>query len=403
MSLNPYAEPLKLAENNALILRTKLTNVKSEIDKYESINLNTLQEDLKKLNNNEKQKNLEQDQLILEIKKVESELSSVLVLKNSLWNPKNWFDVKQREIRNQARRIQNFLQEKQKTKSKFSESLQTCKKMIKAKEDEVRWFEAFNFDSTKLSYFDLSKQLSEIKKQIGTLRQKKSKVDDAVQPILNQINNVKQNITISQSARNLAKSLEDELSNADNSYERAMVHQKCEKEFGMGNPNKVISKKDAEIRRLGSDLLKLEKRARNVVLISARDIKQLIIDGNNLCYEGDSFIGLKALKKLTQVVSDNYQITLVFDASIRRILQIGDSEVRNLFGNEVKIHVVATSIKADETVLDLAGVSDTTYVISNDRFAEFHEKKAVKDQRIIRHEIVGGRILIHDLGVAEIY
>jgi len=94
---------------------------------------------------------------------------------------------------------------------------------------------------------------------------------------------------------------------------------------------------------------------------------------------------------------------VVFDASIRRALQSGDAEVRGVFGGNVKIHVVATSVKADATVLDLAGSDKTAFVISNDRFAEFWEKPAVKDGRLIRHEIVAGRVLIHDLGISEAY
>jgi hypothetical protein len=40
------------------------------------------------------------------------------------------------------------------------------------------------------------------------------------------------------------------------------------------------------------------------------------------------------------------------------------------------------------------------YVLSNDRFAEYAEKPAVRDGRVLRHEILNGRILVHDLDVA---
>ncbi|TVO80483.1 hypothetical protein [Shewanella algae] len=134
-----------------------------------------------------------------------------------------------------------------------------------------------------------------------------------------------------------------------------------------------------------------------------RDIQKLVLDGNNLCYQGDTFIGLVALKTLVPILAGDFEIIVVFDASIRRALGSGDSDVRDVLGNDIEVHVVATSVKADETVLDLAGTDKTTFVVSNDRFAEFGEKPAIRDQRVIRHEIVSGQVLIHDLGVSETF
>jgi hypothetical protein len=36
-------------------------------------------------------------------------------------------------------------------------------------------------------------------------------------------------------------------------------------------------------------------------------------------------------------------------------------------------------------------------VISNDRFRDYTDKPAVRDDRLIRHEIVAGQVLVHDL------
>jgi hypothetical protein len=235
------------------------------------------------------------------------------------------------------------------------------------------------------------------------LIEKKNKVDTALEPIVKQVNDAKAKISRAQNDRKRAQTLERNLSNAGNSYERAMAHQACENEFDTGSPSKVISIKEAEIRRLERDLEKMEKRAKDIVTRAARDVKQLVIDGNNLCYEGDKFIGLDALKALVPALADLYKIQIVFDASIRRLLHSGDAEVRDAFGNAAQTHIVATKVKADETVLDLAGATKTAFVVSNDRFAEFQEKPTVSDDRFIRHEIVGGRIFIHDLGISETY
>ena len=106
---------------------------------------------------------------------------------------------------------------------------------------------------------------------------------------------------------------------------------------------------------------------------------------------------------MARILSERYVVTIVFDASIRRILGARGADIQRTLGADAEVHVVATREKADETVLELAGLNEGSFVISNDRFAEFREKLAVKEGRLIRHEIVGGRILVHDLGIAEYY
>jgi hypothetical protein len=186
-------------------------------------------------------------------------------------------------------------------------------------------------------------------------------------------------------------------------YQRAMSHQKCEEIFGTGSPRKVIAKKESEIRRLDRDIEKLEKRAKNIADKTARHIKKLILDGNNLSYQGDVFIGLSALKPLVPILASEYEVVLIFDASIRRALDSDDSDIRDIFGGDIQVHIVATGIMADETIIDLADSDNTTFIVSNDRFAEFGEKAAIRDRRVIRHEIVAGRLLIHDLEISETF
>lgn len=190
--------------------------------------------------------------------------------------------------------------------------------------------------------------------------------------------------------------MDNELSNTNSSYERAMIHNECEKKFGISSPKKVISQKESEICRIDRDLEKLLKRTSSVADKSARNIKKLILDGNNLSFQGDTFIGLTALKSFLPTFADEYEVVVVFDASIRRSLRCNNSDIRNSLGSDIQIYAVANSVQADETLLDIAGSDDTTFVVSNDRFAEFGDNK-----RIIRHEIVSGHVLISDLSLSE--
>lgn len=197
-----------------------------------------------------------------------------------------------------------------------------------------------------------------------------------------------------------ASELNDQLDRASNGYERAMVHEECERRFGDGSPNRVINSSRRQIQSIERNLAKLKSRLEHIAQNAMRVIEKLVFDGNNLCYQGRDFCGIGPVKVAVQRLAGRYRILIVFDASIRPKLRMSDSEIAQLFGDAATVHVVATKKKADETVLDLAA-SEDAYVVSNDRFGDFPEKAPVRERRLIRHEIVDGRVLIHDLGVNE--
>ena len=204
-----------------------------------------------------------------------------------------------------------------------------------------------------------------------------------------------------------------DLSRAGTTYERAMLHQECEREFGHGKPGEAsreirrqmgpLQKKVAEhqhkVRQLRRDMAKTEERITDLVAIATRDINALIIDGNNCCYQGGDFIGLAALNPMTASLADRFAVTVVFDASILQLLGVGDDYFRSALPS-ASAYVVAPGVKADETILDTAH-EPTTWVISNDRFGEFRDKAPVQGGRVIRHQILADRVLVHDLDVNE--
>ena len=403
MTLNPFCEQLESAEQKASELAAGLQKVRQEIEWFEGARLDTLLCQLDELRSEAEDHLGECDRISAEAEQIEQNIQAVSGSINTLWNPKNWFDSQQRGYRAQVAKLKDSLKKTKGRLSKSQGSLRDVLRREKEKTDEVENYRIFDFDAKNNERSNLARQLSEQKEQVQIISNRKQQVDTAIEPIISQIREVDRKKSEAVAAMQRAQMLDNELSDAQNSYDRAMVHRTCEDMFGTGSPRKVISKMEAEVRRLDRDCEKLKARARSVASKATRDVRQLILDGNNLCYEGDRFLGLDALRALVPALSECYDVTVVFDASIRRALQSGDAEVRGVFGGNVKIHVVATSVKADATVLDLAGSDKTAFVISNDRFAEFWEKPAVKDGRLIRHEIVAGRVLIHDLGISEAY
>ena len=99
----------------------------------------------------------------------------------------------------------------------------------------------------------------------------------------------------------------------------------------------------------------------------------------------------------------SYKITVIFDASIRRILKANDQKIRKLLPKAIDLHVVATRQAADETILEYAAKQESTYVITNDRFADFSSNIVVRENRLIRYEIMANSVFIHDLGMSCSY
>lgn len=208
-----------------------------------------------------------------------------------------------------------------------------------------------------------------------------------------------------------AERIDRELSHESSKYERWRLHEESQRLLGDGKPRLVLQDlrvqtgpvrsalrgRKSEIARLRRDRDKTADRVQRIFTIASSDIRALIIDGNNCCYEGDQFIRLAALIPLAGRLASRYDVTVIFDADIRGLLHANDTALRSVMPS-VNIHVVATGTKADETIL-AAAEDPCTWVISNDRFGDFGDRAAVRERRVIRHEILNGHVMVHDLNL----
>lgn len=201
-----------------------------------------------------------------------------------------------------------------------------------------------------------------------------------------------------------AQSMDDEMSRAANGYERAQIHERSKQTFGDPSPRKVKVFKERELESIDRNIKKLQTRLEAIAEKSSRVIRRLVIDGNNMCYlhSPRRFLGLSALRPLANALAEKHEVLVVFDASIREQLRKNDRQISDCFSNRVRVHIVATGQKADESLLRIASEKDD-WVISGDRFGEYPEMPAVKNKRLIRHEILEGKVLINDLGVDVCY
>lgn len=119
-----------------------------------------------------------------------------------------------------------------------------------------------------------------------------------------------------------------------------------------------------------------------------------------MCYEGQSFIGLRAISALIRELGGRYKTTVVFDASIRAMLRTDTQGIERALGASVNTHVAPSKTAADEYLLKLADLDNTAYILSNDRFAEYHDYNVVKSGRVFRFLVAEGKLMANDIDIS---
>ena len=87
------------------------------------------------------------------------------------------------------------------------------------------------------------------------------------------------------------------------------------------------------------------------------------------------------------------------DSGIQGMLKTNEQYIRGVFSKNVSVHIVAPRQPADYTILTYADSFPKSWIISNDRFSDFPDLKIVRENRIFRHEIINGRVLVNSLDI----
>jgi len=207
--------------------------------------------------------------------------------------------------------------------------------------------------------------------------------------------------------------------------ERKWIHGNCERELGHRSPNAVIERCEGKLRGVEGSLEKIRLRVETAVLMAQREIRHIVIDGSNLCYvdqgsrsksdPGAHHAGqaandggsnnrpkkrptLVALEALVPVLAKSYEVTLIFDANIRHQLHMSDRDFEARFP-QARVHVLPNGRQADEPALIAAEDDAHTFVLSNDGFRDYPEKRAVKEKRLLQHLITERSVHIFDLHI----
>ncbi len=278
----------------------------------------------------------------------------------------------------------------------FSKAVELGRKI----KNEIAMARAFDPLLAQSAIAALKANLAQIEPQLASLLQRSNDLDEIMREPLENMRKHKAERAMTMARISRAEAFDSALSNASSSYERAKIHEQCDSELGDSKPGNVLRQSRGALRSVDDKLRKLQARVDGLIRFATLDIRHIVIDGNNLCYEGKRFLRLAALEALVPILVRKYKVTLIFDASIRRKLELSGKDIEARFPRAERVHIVASKRTADETVLAAAGDDPHTFVLSNDRFVDYPEKMAVKEDRVLRHEIVSQAAYIHELRIA---
>ena len=311
-----------------------------------------------------------------------------------------YFTAEQKQLRSEAARLVSELASAKQQLSKDQGTLDKVRSDINAARKRISDHLNFDLSGSEMRLSSLGPEIERLKAAHAADSAELVRIETKIRPHTQELDRLKSELATLNADIARANRFEQELSSAANSYERAMIHKECEEKFGTGSPKQVISDRRRKIRSLENNIPKLERRIREELQKLERTIGHLLIDGNNACYEGQSFIGLRAISALLRELGGRYKTTVVFDASIRAMLKTDTQGVERALGTTVNTHVAPTKSAADEYLLKLADQDNSAFILSNDRFAEYHDYSAVKSGRLFRFLIADGKLMANDIDVA---
>jgi hypothetical protein len=398
MNLNPHTKQLTELSERTNRLAKELHQLGGVIAAYESNSKEQLWRELNREVESHNHILSQLEQACAEAENARKKLQRVQSAIGTLWNPLNWADDEQERLRISRDRLVSELRELENRKQGIDQQFREAQSRYKNAKEWYEWYIGFDIDTERNRHARLADQARTATIERDHLQLRQLAVEKALRPHLASIAEIERELEDLRARKSLAEGFQSRLDEAGSSYERKLIHDKCEQAFGHGNPRKVLNETRPLIERFERDLNKTVDRATQAARDAGLVIASIVIDGNNLCFtSGSRFVGIEVLQKVVSDLSSKYQMFVVFDASIRRRLGLNDKAIQGRLDQAAEVHIMPSKEKADETVLDLAGKLSDRFVLSNDRYAEFPEKPAVAEGRLLKHEIVDGRVFIRAL------
>lgn len=389
MHNNQHADRLVILERQAQQVEAKIRRLRTDLNWFERFDPEISRNEFTKT---QRENQILRDQLV----KIENscqfastELSKAEAEAKLGWSPVYWFSSKRnvavRQLATMRERLSLFKDREEEVKSQLSKNEQAAQRLS----DGIRDYLRFNLLQTKIAIAKHDDELQKLQPIIEETREASAHWEAVAgtvfrnwKSVCDELGSVKQDIAE-------AEYFDEQLSSASTSHERAGIHHNCELHFGPGqsSPRQVLKDRYYRQRKLEQEEKKHSLRLRDITRLLNKKIRTLVVDGNNLCYRNEDggkrhFIGLMALKVLVPRLVETFDVSIVFDPGICSQLKITEDILQAVFP-EARVQVMPPNLTADHTVLAEAEFNTETYVISADRFKDYREMAAVRENRVL--------------------
>lgn len=403
MSINPFIKDIEVLESERLQQSRDLQDWKTKLAWFEEFNLD---ETNFQLRHSERVGAEAQTRLYQAQQAVFGPVSLVkqLKIKTAMgFDPRYWLSAERAIAKRQLMTAEQEMAVRMSKVASIETERAKAAEINRKLQGEIAIARTFDPLLARSAITGLQTNLSRIEPQLANLRLR----SDDLEEILREMRESKLKFEMSRaeimSRISRAKEFDSKLTNARTGSERRVIHGECLSRLGNGSPGEVLAQNQSALRGVDDSIKKLQARIDKCIRFAQLDIQHIVIDGNNLCYQQNRFIGLVALEALVPKLAQRYSVSLIFDSGVRRMLGLKNRDIEARFPQAERVHIVAPGQKADETVLLVGSDDSCTFVLSNDRFVDYPEIMAVKDGRLLRHEIVGQTVYIHDLQIAVMF
>jgi len=392
--IGELADRLRDRQGTRRALLHKIENYKSFAPKLERSKIDQLENTATHLSQEIKDLKLKVKNLENRLKDNKSAIVNWLIFWKFFTNKQKLLRIETNRICGEISTVKTCLFNDQETLSK------TLAEKLSA-QNRLSYHENFNLKDAEIRLTSLEKEIEQIESDQAASSAKLEKIETKIQPIKEELDRMKSERDTLNENIDIADLLCRELSSASDSYGRKKVHEKCGKIFDTDKPRKVIKDSENRIQRIDRSIPKLERRIREELQKLDRNIRHPLIDGTNACYQGQRFIKLRGISSLLNAIRDDpYEITVVFDAKIRKLLKTDDQNIKQILGPSVTTYIAPSKGAADEYLLNLAGEDQSTFILSNDRYIEFLDYDAVKSDRLIKFLIADEKFIINELDIS---
>ncbi len=389
MYKNHHAQRLASLKREAEQKASNIQHLQAEIDWFDSFDQETNHSRLAKVQRDGQVLSEQLAQVEAGLSAARSELTQARGTAVAGWSPLHWFSSERSVAKRQVDTVGVRLRQLEQRRKGLASGLGDSERLELRLLTDLQRYRAFDSLQARSTIVLMREELHRLQGVSEEVRQASERWEAAAGEVFRYWKAAHDQLQALETDIVDAECYIDALANAATGRERAVIHARCEERFGngQGSPDRVLRERQGQQRKLLRDEEKLKRRLRDIVRLLDNEIRNLVVDGNNLCYfneEGGKqrFIGLDALRALIPRLALNYAVTLVFDPGIRSQLGLTDSALQSAFP-QARVLVMPRTVGADHPVLAAAEFDAETYVISNDHFGEFPDMAVVREQRVL--------------------